>query len=233
MGISQLWRLQEMQIRHQELQQKLQTSTLARELKREKERLEAFQETTLARGKESEQLNREIDELERTYQNLQAKKKQFEGKLYSGTINNPKELNNLQHQVEITTQELARAEDSLMELNVKREQLEEWLAVNNAQLHADKAAYRERLVQYRTWREGLKQEMDVLKVNVTQLEAEIEPGLRIFYSDLQRRLGLKALARVIKGSCSGCNLIIPPVLLFEARSGKLVYCENCGRLILP
>jgi len=233
MGLSQLWQLQEMQLHHQELQQKLQTSTLARELKREKERLEAFQETTLARGKESEQLNREIDKLERTYQNLQAKKKQFEGKLYSGTINNPKELNNLQHQVEITTQELARAEDSLIELDVKREQLEEWLAVNNDQLHADKAAYRERLAQYRAWREGLKREMNVLKVNVTQLEGEIEPELRIFYSDLQRRLGLKALARVVKGSCSGCNLIIPPVLILEARSGKLIYCENCGRLILP
>lgn len=233
MGLSQLWQLQEMQLRQQELQRKLHTSALARELKAEKGRLEAVQAEVKARNKELEQLNRELAAYEQDYRRRQDKRKKIEDILYSGTINNPKELENLQLQVNNTDQELSQQEDKLIELTLKREQLEEWLTLTSNHLRKDKAAYRSKLAQYRTWRKGIKQEIDVLAVIVSQLFEEIEPELCKFYHDLQRRLGLKALARVVKGSCSGCNLIIPSVLLVEIRAGKRIYCENCGRLILP
>jgi predicted nucleic acid-binding Zn-ribbon protein len=233
MGLSQLWQLQEMQLRQQELQHELQSSTLAKELKGEKLRLEALQAEITDRGRELERLKREIAALEQDYQGLQDKRKKTEGNLYGGTINNPKELKNLQTQVENTDQELSRQEERLVELTLKIEQLEEWMALNNNRLHNDKVVYRSKLAHYRTWRENIKQEIDVLAVTVNQLTEEIEPELFRFFSDLQRRLGIKALARTVKGSCSGCNLIIPPMLLVEIRAGKRIYCENCGRLILP
>lgn len=233
MGLSQLWQLQELQLRQQDLQKKLQTSTLARELKKEKKRLEIFQGATLARGGELEQINKKIAQLEYACQSLQDKRNKVENNLYSGATNNPKELNNLQHQVETTIMELSRQEDKVVELTEKREQLEKWMTININRLHTEKAAYREKLTQYRAWRESLMQEMDILKATVSQLESEIEPKLRSFYTDLQQRLGVMALARAVKGTCSGCNLMIPPVLLLDIRAGQRVYCENCGRLILP
>ncbi|WP_211661852.1 zinc ribbon domain-containing protein [Neomoorella glycerini] len=233
MGLSKLWELQEMQLRLQELQRQLQASGLARELKREKQRLETCQETVRARMQEREELRRQIASLERACQDLAARKKQLEGKLYSGETSNPKELNNIQHKIDTTAGELAREEERAMELALQQEQLEEWLKENVSKLQAGKAAYREKLDQYRTWREGLQQEMDVLAVNAARLEGEIDSKLLALYSDLQRRLGTKVLARVVKGTCSGCHLVVPPVLLREARAGKFIYCESCGRLLLP
>ncbi|MBC7325118.1 MAG: hypothetical protein H5T99_07375 [Moorella sp. (in: Bacteria)] len=233
MGLSKLWELQEMQLRLQELQRQLQASTLARELKREKERLEACQETVRAKIQERENLTRQLAEAEGACQKLSARRKQLEGRLYSGETNNPKELNNIQHKIDTTAGELAREEEKAMELELQQEQLEAWLKENVGRLQAEKAAYREKLAQYRTWREGLQQEMDVLAVNAARLEGEIEPGLLSLYTGLQHRLGTRAIARVVKGTCSGCHLVVPPVLLREARTGKIIYCESCGRLLLP
>ncbi|MDN5345219.1 MAG: uncharacterized protein PWQ18_1333 [Clostridia bacterium] len=233
MGLSKLWELQEMQLRLQGLQQQLQASGLARELKKEKERLEACQATVRAKMEEREALRRQATALEGTCRDLAARKKQLEAKLYSGETNNPKELNNIQHRIDTTAGELAREEEKAMELELQQEQLEAWLQENVARLQADKANYRENLAHYRSWREGLQQEMDVLAVNTSQLEGEIEPDLLVLFNNLQRRLGTRALAKVVKGTCSGCHLVIPAVLLREARGGKFIYCESCGRLLLP
>ncbi len=233
MGLSKLWELQEMQLRLQERQRQLQTCSLARELKREKDRLEACQETIREKMQQQEDLARQLAGLEGYCQQLSTRRKQLEGKLYSGETNNPKELNSIQQKMDTTAGELAREEDKAMELQLQQEQLEGWLKENTSSFRAAKAAYREKLAQYRTWREGLQQEIDVLAVNTAQMEGEIEPGLLSLYTTLQHRLGVMAIARVVKGTCSGCHLVVPPVLLREARNGKFIYCESCGRLLLP
>lgn len=233
MGLSQLWDLQEMHLRRQELQRQLQTSALARELKKEKERLEALRESVRTRMQEREELLQEIAVREKVCHDLQTKRKHLEMKLYSGTTNNPKELSNLQQQMATIVTDLQAEEEKTLEITSRREELDNWLATSTATLQAGRQAYREKLAGYRTWLAGLQQEIDVLAVNAAQLEAEIEPHLLDLYCQLRRRLGVRALARVVKGSCSGCNLIIPSFLLREIRSGKTVYCESCGRLLLP
>jgi len=221
-----------MQLRLRSLQQELKASAPARELKREKERLESYQRNIQEKNKELEQLTRDIREKDSVCLSLRDKRRQLEHKLYSGDIRNLKELDNLQHKVQITGQEINLMEERIMELILHQERLKEWVVENNRQFLKDKADYRERLTRYRTWRESLIREIDILTVGVAQLEEEIETDLCKLLYKLQKHLGLKALARVEKGTCSSCHLAIPSVLLQEIRSGKLIYCESCGRLLL-
>lgn len=234
MGLSKLWQLQEMQLRCQELRNELKASTLARELKAKKEQLETLQNEIQAKNNEYKQSLKDITEREWTCQGLETKKKQIEDKLYSGKINNAKELKNLQSQVELTVKDITKLEKKIQELKTRCSELKDWLIENNSFLQAMKTSYKEELAEYRTWRQGREQEIDILTANAAQLEEDIDHKLSNMYKGLQKRLGTAALSRIInKDTCSYCHLIIPPVLLQEIRAGNHIYCENCGRLILP
>ncbi|MDK2821528.1 MAG: uncharacterized protein PWP31_1493 [Clostridia bacterium] len=233
MGLSKLWELQEIQLRQHNLEDQLKNSTLAFELKKEKERLTAFQEKIRSKMLEYKQLKKEIKNLESTCKDLEFKKNSIKNKLYSGEVNNFKELYGLEQQIEASTNDLAHEEEKYLELLLEQERLEGWLKVNSQKLKEEKEDYRKKLEKYRAWHDDLQQEIDILKVNAIQIEQDIEPSLRDIYVSLKKRLGNKALARVVKGTCSGCNLVIPPVLLRKVRSGKIVYCESCDRLLLP
>ena len=41
------------------------------------------------------------------------------------------------------------------------------------------------------------------------------------------------LARLSNSQCSGCNMAVPSAVVRNIKSGQLVECETCGRLLLP
>ena len=40
------------------------------------------------------------------------------------------------------------------------------------------------------------------------------------------------VARLAYGQCSGCNTSLPSAILSRIKSGSLVECETCGRMII-
>ena len=40
------------------------------------------------------------------------------------------------------------------------------------------------------------------------------------------------VARLTHGQCSGCNTSLPSAVLSKIKSGNLVECETCGRMII-
>jgi hypothetical protein len=51
-----------------------------------------------------------------------------------------------------------------------------------------------------------------------------------FYYELKKQRG-QAVAKVEQGLCRGCRISLPTAELQRARSGNLVQCSSCGRLL--
>ncbi len=93
------------------------------------------------------------------------------------------------------------------------------------------------------WREGqcrqqqLSADLKQLKAahaDLTQKQetqsAGIDPQTLEVYRELRKRKGT-AIARVEQGTCRGCQIALPVSDLQQVRSGSLVRCDSCERIL--
>lgn len=150
--------------------------------------------------------------------------------LYSGKVKNPKELSNLQHEVDGLSVRRDQLEDKALGI---MEEVE--LATTNVA-----AASREFKTVEAEWhreQQKLSTEMGQLKNGLSDLEhkrqllsAEIDPQAVEFYYRLKEQKG-QAVARMEQGRCRGCRISLPMAEVQRARSGNLVQCSSCGRIL--
>ena len=62
------------------------------------------------------------------------------------------------------------------------------------------------------------------------ISAEIEPQVLEIYHELRKRKGI-AVARVEQGTCRGCQIALPASNLQQVKSGNLVRCNTCERIL--
>lgn len=162
----------------------------------------------------------------------QAKLEQAEAALYSGSIRNPKELQDLQHEVEALRRFKPTLEDRLLDAMVDLEEAElqcEALGQEAARLEALLATKRSSLLEERGRAMG----------DVERLQAEREAALASvpdadnrLYSQLRETRGGVAVALLQDDSCSACGLTQAHSLRQSIRMGPdLVCCKQCGRIL--
>ena len=78
--------------------------------------------------------------------------------------------------------------------------------------------------------ERLKTTLADLKAKRQRLAGEIDSEAFEFYQSLRKGKGI-AVARVEQGICRGCRISLPTTDLQQARSGNLVPCSSCGRIL--
>jgi len=233
MGLEKLWELQELQLGLERIQQELKNPSQGKELKREKERLESYYTQIQEKKRKGERLQEQLALHENTCRSLEVKKKDTEAKLYSGQINNPSELQNLEQQLTHLNKEISVYQEKIKELNMELQEVFGWVKEHSQIFQGQVGEYQARLEEYRLWREEREREIQDLKLRMEKLEKELDEDLLRHYRELQSRLGLRALARVENGCCSGCRLMVSIILMQKIKAGERVQCENCGRLLIP
>jgi hypothetical protein len=190
--------------------------TARAELNTEKQHLEAVQ-------KQQRSLEREADD-------ISAKMKVAGEELYSGRVHNPKELSNLQHDVELLKANRGKIEDKILEL------------MDNTESHTKKIVdLNERFADIeKKWRgeqHQLNADIEQLKTRLLNLEQQklllvnsLDTNTVNLYNDLKMKRKT-AVARVTQGICSGCRMQLPTTDLQRVRSGNVVQCSSCGRIL--
>lgn len=80
---------------------------------------------------------------------------------------------------------------------------------------------------------GLKSSIASLEGKIA-VEEKILPGdVLIVYRRLVGAHGAGALAEVNNKVCSSCYVQLPPQTLVVLKSGQLLFCKTCGRLLYP
>jgi predicted nucleic acid-binding Zn-ribbon protein len=153
-----------------------------------------------------------------------------EEQLFSGRIKIPKELTNLQHEVDTFKARRNQLEEKTLGIIDQAEQAEAGVARISGQLETLKADWQHQQQHLADELEKLKAILSDLKTKRQQLIGEIDPPTVEFYRQLRKRKGA-AVARVEQGICRGCRISLPTTDLQQARSGKLVQCSSCGRIL--
>ena len=224
---NQLYQLQELDLALESNEQAL--NQIASQLGESQAVVSAQTELTLEHQR-LEELKRQQHSAEWEVDDLSSKIRTAEEKLYSGKIGNPKELADLQHDVEALKTHRSQLEDKALAI---MEQVE--LVTASVASKSDKLKDLE--AEWRRQQQQLSAEMGQLKTALSQLNhkrqllsARIDPRTVEFYSELKKQKGT-AVAKVEQGICCGCRISLPTTDLQRVRSGNLVQCNSCGRIL--
>ena len=164
---------------------------------------------------------------------LADKVKRSEDRLYSGAVKNPKELNDLQHEIEALGRRRGALED---------EALQAMMTVDERQASSQTAdAERDHLAgQFDAAVITLKAEQQTLAVQLNRLlekrqqqAAMAQPALLKTYDQLMVEKRGLAVAALRNNKCQGCQVTLSASTIRAAGEGKLVHCDSCDRLLCP
>ncbi|MBI2852144.1 MAG: hypothetical protein HYX84_03450 [Chloroflexi bacterium] len=178
-----------------------------------------------------------LDELRKTQHSLEwetedlaARIKKAEDDLYGGRIRNPKELSSLQQETEILKAKRVQLDNRLLEIMEQIEEATGSVVTAESALKAVESEWQEQQQKLTADVERLRTVLAELTNNCQQLSAGIEPEVSAVYREL-RKQKKTAVARVEQGICRGCRISQPASILRQARSGSLVRCGSCGRIL--
>ena len=177
-----------------------------------------------------EELGRQQHSAEWEIEDLVNKLTPAEEKLYSGRIKDPKELTNLQHEVDVLRVRRNQLEDQALEVMDQVELSTASVATLSNELKTLETDWHSQQQQLSTDMEQLKTTLADLKHKRQLLSANIDPQAIEFYQGLRKQKGL-AVAKVEQGVCQGCRISLPTTELQRVRSDSLVQCSSCGRIL--
>lgn len=164
---------------------------------------------------------------------LSDKAKRSEDRLYSGQVKNPKELSDLQHEIESLNRRRAGLEDEVLEAMIMMEEAQAAADEANAGLGQLEA-------EWATSKEGLLAEQNELVQRIKELNnfrkehvQSISSQSMAAYDSVMKRSGGTAVVQLSRNRCRGCLVTVPANRVKAADEGKLVYCDNCGRILSP
>lgn len=171
-----------------------------------------------------------VAEYEATAQRI--KLEQVEASLYSGRIQNPKELQDLQNDIASLKRHLGALEDS---------QLDAMMAVetSNALLDAVQKEFQATQGKIISENATLQSEQITLQKESENLNAQrlavlpaITADALTLYDALRQKCSGRAVSQVIENSCDTCGSSLTPGLAQSVRtSAQLVRCPMCGRIL--
>ncbi len=177
-----------------------------------------------------EELRRQQHAAEWEIEDLVSKLTTAEGKLYSGRIKNPKELTNLQHEVDGLRVRRDQLEDKALAIMDRVELSTTSVATLSNELKTLEAEWHSQQQQLSTNMEQLKTTLSDLKHKRQLLSVKIDPQAIELYQELKKQRR-QAVAKVEQGICRGCRISLPTTELQRARGDSLVQCSSCGRIL--
>ena len=159
---------------------------------------------------------------------------QNQKKLYSGSVTNPKDLEDLQLESESLNKYLSVLEERQLEAILEMEEAENDFNNASSEVAVIKSKMESELTELTT-------EIKDLDHSITEAEAQKSsflssndiPDLQTYLS-LRKSSGGIAVTLMISSSCSSCGANIPSAIAQEARSPvKLAFCPTCKRILHP
>ena len=196
-------------------------------------------ENNLAASRQrSEEKNSQFHELDVKRKKLEdmvgaheEKIKSNEKKLFSGTINDPKELSNYQEEIQMLKNSNSKLEDEILEIMEEQDMANPGIeALKEEMVELDSIVLR--------IRSEMDEKLEVLKHNIEGLKKRKEdviariPGDYLKkYNDLKTKKGGIAVSVIKNNFCNVCNMEIPSIDTERFVDSDQVYkCPICGRM---
>ena len=163
---------------------------------------------------------------------LRSRLSDVEGKLYGGSVRNPKELASVQDEANILKGQLRRREDELLDLMVRVEERQTALREAEESLTEVEGRWRQEQKELASEKERLEGELAGLEERRGRQSGLVEAKVLALYDNLWQRGQGRAVVKVERGMCGGCRISLPMTVLQKARSGlDVVQCVSCERIL--
>jgi predicted nucleic acid-binding Zn-ribbon protein len=169
-------------------------------------------------------------------QALTRRAKEVDSKLYSGTISSPRELLDMQADIDQLTRHRSTIEEHELEVMERRESLDGELIALEAQIESIRAELAELEARLATSEGEIDAEIAVEEAARAEEAAAVGPDL---IADFERRRAQNhgaGVALLIGSTCQGCRLSIPATEVDRLRQDPeagIASCDNCGAILVP
>src|SRR5581483_2027461 len=164
---------------------------------------------------------------------LRARIKDLDAKLYSGSIRQPKELADLQADVESLRRQLATIEDRDLDAMSSVEAAEREAAAARDDAARIEAAWRAEQQELQDRAARLRVEIAEYDARRRDEETAVPADVLRTYDRLRAARNGRAVAKLDRNICLGCRISLPQNTVTRARGGSaLVHCPNCERILM-
>lgn len=178
------------------------------------------------------QTNVEIKDQELQIGAVQEKLNRSNETLYSGKVNNPKELEDLQNEAQSLQSRIDDFELALMESMEKQEKLSVALKEHQTKLHALQEQWELSSETLRGEQGEIAQEMQKILGNRKARAEKIEGGIMQNYLKLLKSKSGMGIVPIYGSSCTGCKISMDGGTVRQVNSGQWVNCPSCGRYLI-
>ena len=136
----------------------------------------------------------------------------------------------LLHEIQFAEQEISVNEDKILELMVNAEVREKQVKAAEGELKEETAEIEKEKVIARERTAQDEKELTEWNAKRDTARAAVDPDLLRHYDRVLKFRG-SGIAEVLDHKCTGCSVKLRPQTFNEVRSGKMIYCDSCQRIL--
>lgn len=177
---------------------------------------------------------RQLRDLELQTQTVQTKRQSTEQRLYSGSVTNPKELEDMQREIESLKGRQATLEEQSLELMMSIEAAQETLATAEQNLAETLAEVEEENVDLLMERRVIQSQLEKLAARREAIAAGLTAANLTTYDTMRPQKANRPIARLTPdNSCSACGIQQNNTVVNAIKQGSdLMTCLNCKRILV-
>ncbi len=233
MQLKLLWDLQEIDLAIRDLEQKKEEAPALSGVKEASEDYERLEKEISEKEILLKDNRKTLKNLEMREQKLVDDRKNLSDNMYDGTVTSIKELEQMQRKMELLAEDKQKTEDDILLYMESVEEQESLLEHEKTELEKCKQELQKKEKVLEEDLDRFKHDLENLKESRAGLIEKIEAKYINKYNMLAEKHQGEALAKVDNDICGGCRVFISSALRGHLYNpGAMVYCENCGRLLV-
>ena len=182
-----------------------------------------------------EKVNSNQQELNLTIEEIDQKKvklSQSDATLYSGKVQNPKELQDLQQEIQYLKRVISSLEDKQLVQMIKLEETQKSHLQAKQTLNQVASKFETAQSQMQARKESLSQQSERLLRKRDVVLTSIDSKLLIRYEALRKKKNGLAITALENDACSACGTQLTPSERQKTRQQSVIFlCPTCGRII--
>src|SRR5258708_10270722 len=173
-----------------------------------------------------------LKDAELELQGVEKKSTDFETKLYSGKVQNPKELQAIQEEIGALGRQRGRLDEQILSLMEEVETRRKEEADLKTTLEAAEKALEAKTKQYKSAARVFTKEIKELTGQRAEMAKSIPPALLRRYDAFRAAKNGLGIGKIEEGRCSACHTNLPSNLVrIVENTDRVELCENCGRIL--
>jgi len=176
--------------------------------------------------------NNSFQEINSQIEKKKIKKTQSQSSLYSGKVQNPKELEDLQHEIDSLNKAIISLEENLMQALVVLDEAEKDLEAAKENLKSAKSEVATESAMLSAEKEKLELQLIGLNNKRVPIYESIDSEYKAKYEELRtKKMGI-AVTILNENCCKACGTNLTASEQQSARASSQIFiCPNCGRII--